>query len=264
MQSTTGIGLWCELRGGAMQSREILFLAVPEKHSRYVRYVNSGHHSVSRKSATASVYRRIPEPRTPLSLECVHASQPGVEGDPVDRQPVIEPDDEYDRACASDGVSRYGAYLARYAHWFAEDGVPTAGAGTFGAAAWRIARPPVMSPGYVRIRGLLLDTHVDVTGEQGPTVCVDVLVSPGPDIATGLYPWQDCWHAPTDEADLDGLPLARIAVPLAGLPLPEPRYRHGQQPDTTTAKRAVRVLCAVLNAAAQAVLSVGPQSRSPR
>ena len=60
-------------------------------------------------------------------------------------------DDEYDRANASDGSSRFRSYLAVNAGRLHEDGAPLS-AVDFAHAVWRIATSPVMSPGYVRIR----------------------------------------------------------------------------------------------------------------
>jgi hypothetical protein len=64
----------------------------------------------------------------------------------------IDPD--YDRANASDGQSRYGAYVRDYARMFdpwqdAPDGVTTDPV-EFSVAAFRVATGPIMGPGYVR------------------------------------------------------------------------------------------------------------------
>jgi hypothetical protein len=64
----------------------------------------------------------------------------------------IDPD--YDRAQASDGQSRYGAYLRDKARLFdpfqdAPDGVTTDPV-EFAIAAFRVATGPIMSPGLVR------------------------------------------------------------------------------------------------------------------
>lgn len=71
--------------------------------------------------------------------------------------PLVWIDHEHDRASASDGVSRYGAYLRQRADWFREVYSPA----TFAATAWRVATGPVMSPGLVRMRpdlnGVTLD-----------------------------------------------------------------------------------------------------------
>lgn len=66
---------------------------------------------------------------------------------------AFDPDEGYDQDLASDGVSRYGAYLAHHRRQFACDGEPTTDAGEFAAAAWRIAQPPIMVPAYVSIHG---------------------------------------------------------------------------------------------------------------
>ncbi len=61
-------------------------------------------------------------------------------------------DEAYDRHNASDGRSRFGAYLRdRAASLRDEDGAPLY-AEEFAAAVWRIATSPVMSPGYVCVR----------------------------------------------------------------------------------------------------------------
>jgi len=71
--------------------------------------------------------------------------------------PLVWIDHEHDRASASDGVSRYGAYLSQRAAWFRDIDTPE----EFAATAWRVATGPVMSPGLVRTRpdlgGVTLD-----------------------------------------------------------------------------------------------------------
>lgn len=178
----------------------------------------------------------------------------GVEGDPMVREPVFEPDDEYDRACASDGVSRYGAYLARYAAWFTEDGVPTTDAVRFAAAAWRIAQPPVMAPGYVRASGVVLDSHLRWDEDQGAVVCVDI------EVLSKAGATDPHGRASGDRARLA---VVRIVVPLLDARLPEACYWHGW-PDITSAKRAVHRVCAAINATAGSVVAVDSQAESPR
>ena len=61
---------------------------------------------------------------------------------------------DYDRTQASDGQSRYGAYVRDYARLFdpwqdAPDGV-TGDPVEFAIAAFRVATGPIMSPGFVR------------------------------------------------------------------------------------------------------------------
>lgn len=71
--------------------------------------------------------------------------------------PLVWIDHEHDRASASDGVSRYGAYLRQRAAWFRDVDTPK----EFAATAWRVATGPVMSPGLARMRpdlgGVTLD-----------------------------------------------------------------------------------------------------------
>ncbi len=66
-------------------------------------------------------------------------------------------DHEHDRASASDGISRYGAYLRQRADWFQDADTPA----SFAAVAWQVATGPVMSPGLVRMRP---DLHAVTVG----------------------------------------------------------------------------------------------------
>ncbi|MEV4020205.1 hypothetical protein AB0J35_57985 [Nonomuraea angiospora] len=54
-----------------------------------------------------------------------------------------------DRDFASDGVSRYGAYLRQHRAEFAE-AIGESDRAEFAALAWRVATGPIMAPGYVR------------------------------------------------------------------------------------------------------------------
>src|SRR6266540_539516 len=75
-------------------------------------------------------------------------------------------DIDWDRSRASDGVSRYGAYLRTHTElfepWQDEDahGGVTPDAGEFAVAAFRVATGPIMSPGYVRWHPRVLDHKV--------------------------------------------------------------------------------------------------------
>ncbi|MFJ9697396.1 hypothetical protein [Kitasatospora sp. NPDC101183] len=73
-----------------------------------------------------------------------------------DRFTLAFVDDIRDRETASDGHSRYGAYLAKSAECFHYDGEPLPTA-EFAVIAWRTATTPVMAPGYVAVRPDLLD-----------------------------------------------------------------------------------------------------------
>ncbi|MEQ4205779.1 hypothetical protein [Actinopolymorpha sp. B9G3] len=64
---------------------------------------------------------------------------------------LVYVDETYDRDYASDGASRYGAYLRSRSHLFIEDGEPL-DAVSFAALVWRIGCSPIVSPAYVQLR----------------------------------------------------------------------------------------------------------------
>src|SRR5713226_3753 len=78
-------------------------------------------------------------------------------------------DAELDRDKASDGVSRYGAYVrSRIPGGFSEcwDGTFDCGlAERFAAMAWRTATAPVMAPPYVRRQPVVLSARIEVDAE---------------------------------------------------------------------------------------------------
>ncbi|MEY9944715.1 hypothetical protein [Kitasatospora sp. GAS1066B] len=82
-------------------------------------------------------------------------------------------DDAYDRERASNGSSRYGAYLDQHAHRFIDDGYPLDEV-AFAAVAWQVATSPIMAPGYVRIRPDLGAVTAHVTEEYKLVLRVDV------------------------------------------------------------------------------------------
>src|SRR6266516_4820758 len=86
-------------------------------------------------------------------------------------------DAAWDREFASDGVSRYGAYLRGHTAAFAplwdeppdpDWGAITADPGEFAAAAFQVATGPVMSPGYVRWHPRVLDYQVGYGDDPDP------------------------------------------------------------------------------------------------
>ncbi|WP_329488547.1 hypothetical protein OG618_18130 [Kitasatospora sp. NBC_01246] len=85
-----------------------------------------------------------------------------------DRSTLAIVDDIRDREQASDGRSRYGAYLAQHADDFHEGGQPLHPV-EFAIAAWRTATVPVMAPGYVAVRPDVypLDVYRDHHGNAG-------------------------------------------------------------------------------------------------
>jgi hypothetical protein len=78
-------------------------------------------------------------------------------------------DDEFDRSAASDGISRFGAYVRqRTSNGFDEcwDGTfELALTERFAALAWQTATGPVMSPPYVRRHPVVLSARVEVNLE---------------------------------------------------------------------------------------------------
>ncbi|KQV05612.1 MULTISPECIES: hypothetical protein [unclassified Kitasatospora] len=81
-----------------------------------------------------------------------------------DEHTIAYTDDAYDRERASNGHSRYGAYLADRADQFGGPRNPLTPV-EFATAAWHIATSPVMSPGYVLIRPDLATLTADVDEE---------------------------------------------------------------------------------------------------
>ena len=90
-------------------------------------------------------------------------------------------DRDYDRAHASDGISRYGAYLrdVTFEPWTDQDQ-----AVEWAAFAWRCASGPVMSPGYVRYHPRVLGARLERSGWDGSLAAVVTLVSSWPEQLT--------------------------------------------------------------------------------
>lgn len=149
-------------------------------------------------------------------------------------------DDDYDRANASDGRSRYGAYLAQHPRDFTAWEPHPLSAPEFAVAAWRIASSPVMSPGYVRIRPDLEAITVGFA-EDDPHVVLTVKVPLlHGDLAARLpYQWRD-WQlghfrhdgsyqeriAPGDQHPAV-LATADVRIPVAEALLPVPKHLRG-------------------------------------
>jgi len=190
-------------------------------------------------------------------------------------------DRDYHRECASDGTSRFGAYLrdAVFEPW--TDGDQTVEWAVF---AWARATGPVMSPGYVRYHPSVLGARLERSGWDGGLVADVTLVSAWPQQLTGVLArpvWlggKDAWwhdwpaedlggtvryHEP-GEADLAARPFAlatlslSFTLPSAGLPAPPVRpagvLAAGQQ--------AVAVLVAELNRVVGPVLAAGAGGKS--
>ena len=164
-------------------------------------------------------------------------------------------------ATASPGT---GAYLQNYAHWFDEDRKPSTHAERFAAAAWRIAQIPVMAPAYVRRHGRVRTTFVDWDDRGNAAIRVDVAVSSAPEAVCLAYPWRRWtrdelgrWLEPESYNQPGAVTVLQVAMPLADMPLPEPRYELWA-PDTAVAKQAVQVICGAVNIALTRVLAYDP------
>ena len=186
-------------------------------------------------------------------------------------------DRDYDREYASDGVSRYGAYLrdATFEPWTDHDE-----AVEWAVFAWRRATGPVMSPGYVRYHPRVVSAGLERSGWDGSLIAGVSLVSAWPEQLTRALVravrlgdreayWQDwptehrggggtCYFEPS-EADLAARPYllttlsVQFTVPSAALPEP---------PATSSSllsvgQEAVAVVVAELNRIVGPILAVG-------
>jgi hypothetical protein len=188
-------------------------------------------------------------------------------------------DRDYDREQASDGASRYGAYLrdAPFEPWTDSDR-----AVEWAVFAWRRATGPVMSPGYVRYHPRVLSAGLERSGGDGNLIADVKLVSSCSEQLTSVLVravrlgdqdayWQDwlteyrsgttCYHEP-GEVDIAARPYLLTTVTLqftvlsAALPAP---------PATSAAllsvgQQAVAVVVAELNRIVGPVLAVGDTS----
>jgi hypothetical protein len=190
----------------------------------------------------------------------------------------------YDREYASDGISRYGAYLrdAAFEPWTDHDRQVE-----WAVFAWRRATGPVMSPGYVRYHARVQAAQLERSSWDGSLVADVTLVCAWPEQLTGALVkavqlgdreayWQDwptecrggdisCYYEPS-EADVAARPYMlttlslQFTVPSATLPLP---------PATSGAllsagQRAVAVVMAELNAIVSPLLVAGVGHAAPR
>ncbi|HEY5990499.1 MAG TPA: hypothetical protein VIV12_29530 [Streptosporangiaceae bacterium] len=177
-------------------------------------------------------------------------------------------DTDWDRSQASDGISRYGAYLRSHSGLFdpwhdqdAADGI-TQDPGEFAIAAFRVATGPIMSPGYVGWHPRVLDyqvSHGD-NPEPGRLVLKVTLATSLPLwLGSPWWSWTEYlgrdWREPDEDrhAALASLAL-RWPLPVASLPRPRPPARPGV-PNLADAKASVRALVTAINATAGPVLA---------
>lgn len=169
-------------------------------------------------------------------------------------------DDDYDRANASDGHSRYGAYLAQHPRDFEAWDPEPLSPSEFAVAAWRIATSPIMSPGYVRTRPDLAGiTASYATDGPGLVLTVSVPLLHRDLTARLPFEWRDWTSIPSYGAsdpytscilpnDLYPAVLAtaevRVPVPEALLPVPKHTRGPGLLAD---AREAVFTLAELVN-----------------
>lgn len=143
---------------------------------------------------------------------------------------AFEPDEDYDRAHASDGISRYGVYLVQYAHMFIdENDRPTTDPAQFAGSAWEIAHCQTMAPSYVRTHGRVQQTSTRWDDDWNAAVFVMLAVSAPPEAAGFTYPWRRWtgdelgrWVSPPDLSRPTALTMLQVEVPLTGSICPAP------------------------------------------
>jgi hypothetical protein len=173
-------------------------------------------------------------------------------------------DRDHDRAAASDGVSRYGAYLRDHAGLFdpwgeAADGV-TREPVEFAIAAFKVATGPIMSPGYLRWHGRVQGHDAGRSEHDGRLLLSVTLAVASPvRLPWDWRGWERDFHDRYLEPD-DHRPvgLARLElrwpVPSDRLPTPGRRGRPGV-PNLADAARAVAVVVEQVNATVGPVLA---------
>ncbi|MFI8083810.1 hypothetical protein ACIF6L_23765 [Kitasatospora sp. NPDC086009] len=162
-------------------------------------------------------------------------------------------DEIRDREQASDGHSRYGAYLAKSADCFHYDGEPLPAA-QFAVIAWRTAAAPVMAPGYVSVRPDLLDLGPVTGPDGGLSLRARVALHhrhlaqrPAGLAGRQLNPWHDHEHRPVLGApDATEKPVllvtAEVFVPVPSHLLARPSTARPGRTLTYEAKAAVATL----------------------
>jgi hypothetical protein len=175
----------------------------------------------------------------------------------------IDPD--YDRAQASDGHSRYGAYLRDHAHLFdpwqdAPDGV-TRDPVEFAMAAVRVATGPIMWPGFVRWHPRVCGYGTEPSDHDGRLVVSVTLAAPAPPaLAAGAWRgwergYRDQFLEPEDRGPV-ALGRLELRWPLAGEQLHRPtRPQVPGRPNLVDATTAVAVVVGSVNHPAGPVLA---------
>jgi hypothetical protein len=173
-------------------------------------------------------------------------------------------DRDYDRASASDGVSRYGAYLASHARlfdpWQEGPDVVTGDPVEFAIAAFTVATGPIMSPGYVRWHGRVCGYGATWTEDDGRLLLSVTLAVPSPvRLAWDWRGWERDFHdryLEPDDRRPAGLARLELRWPVGTDQLPTPQQpRRPGVPNLQDAARAVGVLVEQVNTTVGPVLA---------
>lgn len=181
-------------------------------------------------------------------------------------EPLVTIDDARDRYRASDGISRYGAYLRNSVSEFWDYDSTVAGPIKFAAAAWRNATGPIMGPGYAEIRADINGIRI-TAGESGEgDYAIEVTIPLEHRVLKPLFPshlglpdFAD-WHLEGSVlSDYKGfwdpkytrtalLTTTRLLLPLGEtmLPTPDPDTPAGTV-SLADAKAAVRAVADIVN-----------------
>jgi len=193
----------------------------------------------------------------------------------VNEGSAFRTDDERDRDLASDRRSRYGAYVAQWRHVFHDEGSehpPTTCPLRFAVAAWTVATPPIMAPGYVTAHPRIQNTAMHWDDDSRVAVAVHIAV-PAPPVTNRLPSrwsgwardsWSLRWQDPYNVDGVTVLSSLTIRIPLIADRLPTPQYEQ-DVPNALVAKEAVAAICRIANAELEDLLSAldTPTQRRP-
>jgi len=179
-------------------------------------------------------------------------------------------DADYDTEQASDGRSRYGAYVRQNLSGFAEcwDGTwDMALQVRFAAQAWRVATGPIMAPGYVRRHPRILSARLEYSYWDGSLAANVELITPWPQPLRQSSQWikqighgwwhdwpmdfSDAYNDPSDE-DLAKRPYLLASAALR-FTVPSGQFAHPPSAEpaaeelTELASQSVAVLVTELN-----------------
>jgi len=174
----------------------------------------------------------------------------------------------YDADHASDGISRYGAYVRMSAGtlfagcWEGTGDSPAHRAARFAAAAWQTATGPVMAPGYIRMHPRVLSARTEVNGWDGSLTGAVTLAAPWPAPLPRAADWRDWPRQHTlggpdfyREPGEDELARGPYLLATARLLFPLPAGALPAAPDgprkalVAAARTAVEALVAAMNTA---------------